>query len=688
MAVSQLSDPGSASSNDSRTFRRDVQGLRGIAVVMVLLFHCGLPTPGGFVGVDVFFVISGFVITRLLARELDATGGINFRAFYARRVRRLLPCLAIVTLVTLAVSFFLLSPLGSQQVAAKTAAMSTMFLANIDLFLQHYGYFAEPARLNPFLHTWSLAVEEQFYVIFPVLLLLGWRLARRRTRSHAAPRALPMTLIAALCVMSFGLAIAFSYLPGPPFHARNAAFAFYSSPTRAWEFGLGALVALSNEWLARLPRPVAYITGAVGGVALIASLFVLNEGLPYPGFAALLPTLGTTAVIAAGTMSARHPVTRLLGTRPLCWVGDQSYGWYLWHWPAVVFTSILAPPRAGWLIVAGLLSLIPAWASKRFLEDPIRFAPRQFPAVRTAVGAMVAPLAAAAALFIVATIANPAIIDIRAQRADHLDQMGGCTWNLPDDPRTPTRCTWPRGATLDSHTIVLVGDSNAGQFAEPVVKIANDLGLTSIVATKSGCPFADVSMRPAPVGCHAFVEKWVAALVKARPSLVVIASAATNYVTYEDGIALGYAASSVLGTSEDVKAAVWQTGVRAVVEPLSKAGIRVLFVHTLPHFRDWNIYRCPAVTIYSDPLACGRVSERAKLDADRAAALMAERAALEGLPGVVTIDLADHICTRTLCSTNDGTRWIQLDDSHITVDEARRLESRFAEEIRLMLKAG
>jgi peptidoglycan/LPS O-acetylase OafA/YrhL len=687
MAASVPSDPKTAPSAESAGFRPDVQGLRGVAVVLVVLFHSGLPVPGGFAGVDVFFVISGFVITRLLARELDNTGSLSFRAFYARRVRRLLPALAIVAVVTLGVSFLVLSPLGSQQIAASTAATSALFFGNFALFLQPTGYFAAPAQLNPFLHTWSLAVEEQFYVIFPLLLLLGWRLARRRNPSHGAPRGVPIAVIVVLCLLSLALAIEFSYAQGAPFQSRNSAFAFYSSPTRAWEFGLGALVALSSARLARLPRSLAVITGTAGTVGLIASAFLLEEAMPYPGFAALLPTLGTTALIAAGTVSGRQPVSRLLGARPLCWVGDQSYGWYLWHWPAVVFASILAPRgAAGWVIAAGLLSLIPAWASKRFIEDPIRFAPLRFSALRTAVVAIVAPLTVSAALFAVATIATPTVVEIRAQRANHLDVVAGCTRNLPDDSRTSSQCTWPAGAPLDRHTIVLIGDSNAGQFAEPVVEIAEDLGMTAVLATKSGCPFADVSMHPDPPGCHAFVEAWVAALVHARPALVIISSAGTNYVTYEHGIALGDPASSVLSTSEKAKADVWETGTRGVVEPLSRAGIPVLFVHTLPHFKDWNIYRCPAVTLYSDPLTCGRASARADLDVERAPAFEAEQAALAGLQGVMTIDLADQICIADVCSTNDGARWISLDDSHITVGEARRLKSRFAEEIKRALK--
>jgi peptidoglycan/LPS O-acetylase OafA/YrhL len=226
--------------------RLDIQGLRAVAVSMVVAFHAGLPLPGGSAGVDVFFVISGFVITGLLARELEAEGRIAFSRFYTRRVRRLLPALAVM-LLFVAAAGDLLAPAGAVRITGFTGVFASLFSANGYLYTLPSDYYSISDQLNPLLHTWTLAVEEQFYLVFPLLLVVGWRVGARY--GHRSGRLVASAGIAALTFTSFVLAEAWSHGWGIDVLRSPASFAFYASPARAWEFGLGSIIALSAPLL-------------------------------------------------------------------------------------------------------------------------------------------------------------------------------------------------------------------------------------------------------------------------------------------------------------------------------------------------------------------------------------------------------------------------------------------------------
>lgn len=250
----------------SKEFRRDIEGLRAVAVAAVVVFHFGLRgIPGGFVGVDIFFVISGYLITGLLLRELENSGEIDLLRFYGRRSRRLLPAALLMTLVTLACGYFVFSP-GEQLVFAKTAVATSLYSSNVWFLRQALDYFAPQAALNPFLHTWSLAVEEQFYLVWPAVLLLT---SRRGLRPP-----LLIGAIAGLSLASFGLCLWLTRV--------NQPWAFYASPARAWEFGIGGLAALREvtKWARR--SKVAVILGWIGAGALLLSFAVISESSSFP----------------------------------------------------------------------------------------------------------------------------------------------------------------------------------------------------------------------------------------------------------------------------------------------------------------------------------------------------------------------------------------------------------------------
>ena len=271
-------------------FRPDIEGLRGLAVLLVVIFHAGLPLPGGFIGVDVFFVISGFLITGLLLREREQTGRIDLLAFYARRVRRLLPAALVVLLVTLPVAYALFAPLDRGQMVWDGAA-AALSVGNIRFALAEGDYFANLAAPSPFLHFWSLAVEEQFYLVWPALLLLAavaWRRRPRRAVWIALFDVFLASLVAAVLLTD---------------SAPN--WAFYSLPTRAFELAAGGLLALAAPTIAQAAARNSRAVGWLGAAAVVVAAFTFDAGMAFPGAIALVPTLGAVAIIAAGR--ARRP---------------------------------------------------------------------------------------------------------------------------------------------------------------------------------------------------------------------------------------------------------------------------------------------------------------------------------------------------------------------------------------------
>lgn len=372
-------------SNSDSTFRPDVEGLRGLAVLLVVLFHAGIGSPGGFVGVDVFFVISGFLISGLLLRELESTGGIDLSRFYARRVKRLLPAAAIVLVVSLAAVWILVDPLdrAAFELDGASAALS---IANLRFAIAAGDYFAAVASPSPFLHFWSLGVEEQFYLVWPALLILGARAVQRR----AGPRAGAAVVLGLVFITSL---IADLVVTGVAVN-----WAFYSLPTRAFELAAGGLLAVAAGPLSRLPRRLAIAGGIAGISSIVAASQLFDQSLAYPGAYALLPSLGTVAVITAGPAVASG---RLLSTLPLRWLGRISYSVYLWHWPILVLVPLaVGSALAPWQTLACVGgSLIVGAASWRLIEEPFRrgFRPATTRTRRTVLAGLTAAVALAVA---------------------------------------------------------------------------------------------------------------------------------------------------------------------------------------------------------------------------------------------------------------------------------------------------
>lgn len=333
-------------------YRSDIDGLRAIAVLPVVLFHADLTAfSGGYVGVDIFFVISGFLITGIISREIQ-NGDFSIITFYERRVRRIFPALFVMFFFTLAAGVFLLLPSDLEKLGASVVAATT-FVSNI-FFLRTSGYFERTAELNPLLHTWSLAIEEQYYLFFPILLMVLWKFRWNWK-----------------VVTSAGLVLSFVYSIYMTDHYTSKAF--YLLPSRAWELLLGSIIALGV--LPRINNTLLLEILAALGIGFIAfAVLVYDPETIFPGLAALLPCLGAGLLIFTGQGDYKTTVARILSGRVLVFFGLISYSLYLWHWPIFVFTnyySVFPLPLAHSLLNV-IISVFIAYLSWQFIENPFR----------------------------------------------------------------------------------------------------------------------------------------------------------------------------------------------------------------------------------------------------------------------------------------------------------------------------
>ncbi|MGW4894865.1 acyltransferase family protein [Kitasatospora sp. NPDC004240] len=553
--------------SERAAFRPDIEGLRGIAVLAVLAFHASVPGfTGGYVGVDVFFVISGFLITGLLLAR-----PIGLWDFAARRARRILPAAAVVLVATALAGGLLLDPLRGTDLARDLVAAAGQF-ANWRFVGQQTDYLAAERDPSPLQHFWSLGVENQFYLLWGVLLLGIARLLTGRRR----------TAVITVATVAVGVG---SLLLCLRWTATSAPFAYFSTASRLWEFAVGACAALAGTALARrfsragqpsgeLVRVAGQVTGSAGwvsgslgwtlrllgwaGAAAVAyAVFAYDRDTPFPGSAALLPVLGTGALLLAGPAHRALGATdagRLLATRPLRAAGRLSYAWYLWHWPVLT----IAQARYGalpWpsLVALTAASAVPAWLTLRLVEQPLRYGSSPAPRRGLAVGAsaLVFPLIAGLTLGggtvrALGDAGAPVIVPAGAVDGPDLLAPGtrvlgltpslararedfppgrGCEIPLQTD-RSP-RCLFGNEQSPDR--IVLIGDSHAGQWISGVLELAEQRGWALEVLVKPGCPLATLTVRNNVLGrtfeeCDRWRENTFTRLATGpRPRLIVMA---------------------------------------------------------------------------------------------------------------------------------------------------------------------
>ena len=689
-------------------FRPDVEGIRGLAVLVVVLFHAGLAgIVGGFVGVDVFFVISGFLITGLLLREVDRTGRIGLPHFYARRARRLLPAAIVVLVVTLVVAMNVVAPLDRPEVGLDGAA-AALSIGNIRFALAAGDYFSSVTTPSPFLHFWSLAVEEQFYLVWPALILLVARGANARRRVFVALVAVVAISLAANLIVT----------------DVAANWAFYSLPTRAWELGLGGLLAVGSVALARIPGPIVGVVGWLGLAAIAVATMTIDSSLPYPGAAALLPVAGTVALIAGG--SRAYGPGRLLSVTPLRFLGRISYSLYLVHWPIFVLAPMLLGSEPDEVARLGLvgLSILVALASWALIETPFRkglpsLALRPRGTLSIAMSAVFAVvIGAAVPSFVVPADARPAV-EAPSQQPGASDEpwpdetasptpspkptasptSPATPGPTPEATPSPTPAPTPKpdvantgklradvkpslgnarsdeerlradGCLAFEHvvepadcvygdpdgtfTVALVGDSHASQWFPALERLAKHEGWRVLTFVKVSCPFIDMPVRNLALKreyreCAAFNDATIARLKALKPDLTLVSMSR-------------FAIHPMSSTDDTVRAKGAAVGRIVARIP----GTTMIIVDTPYAGRD--VPGC--LSAHQDAVEACAIPHRTAFtdhfgDVEAAAAKKS---------GAGLIDLTTRICIDDPCSVVVNDRIVYRDVGHLTATFARSL---------------
>lgn len=663
--------------------RLDIQGLRALSVIAVVAYHADLAIPGGFVGVDVFFVISGFVITAMLLREKASTGKIRLGRFYSRRFRRLTPALAVMVTVTIIGSAFLLSPLGVQQNVAITAIGALGLFANFAIGRTSGGYFDIAASHNPLLHTWTLSLEEQFYLIFPFILLLGWFAARRLNRGDAV-----VIIVAIFGLLSLAIALATSFglvIPRLP----PDLLGFYGPVGRAWEFAAGAILALLSGRLKVPSVLMATVASTIGLVLLAVSMFFLSGENVFPGLTTLIPVSGALLLLYGG-FNTTSALTRALSRREFVYVGDLSYSWYLWHWPIIVFAVALIPDAPWVPAAAALASFLPAMASYRWVEQPMR----QFSVTRRRLSLVViatisVPVVFAGALGISAANGywSPRLQSFQASHVTHAGYAAGCMSFVAITAETKDGCTW--NAQSDGDPIYLVGDSIAEHYSEGLIAASEEMDRPLTIATSPGCPVFHVRVmvdRKAGVvdftkmaACTPYITGTVDWLEKQPAGDVVIGENDVVWWSPTDVIPSNYGPD----VAQARKAKALEDGLTATVERLTAAGHHVTLAKAPPSYRfpkpSWDVSACTTPDITSG--SCFATRSIDFLDELQGPM----RKVIENVAnstGSSTIDFRDYLCSDGVCSTDkDGTP-MYLDDIHLSVDASLQLAPLFVDQLR------
>nr|WP_307787648.1 acyltransferase family protein [Mycolicibacterium sp. S2-37] len=676
-------------------FRTDIEGLRAVAVVAVVLYHAGVPgLAGGFVGVDVFFVVSGFLITGLLWREV-AAGGVRLGAFYAARARRLLPAAALVLVATAIGAVLLLPPLQARTTLFDAVA-GALYAGNYRFAVTGTDYLAATDP-SPLQHYWSLGVEEQFYLLWPGLIVGTAWLVGRRYGPSAARSVLPYAMVL-LLVAGGSFAVSLAWTQSWP------SWAFFSLPSRAWELALGGLIALTAGWWRRLPPVGAALIGWAGLAMIVVACARFSSATPFPGVAALLPVVGTAMVIAAGCATPNLGVGRLL-SKPLCTaIGRVSYSWYLWHWPVLILAPVLLGAHLGLAsrLALVVISLGLAILTLHLVENPARFAAAlRGSALRSlAVGgiatatavcaaivlltlrpvptgsgtpavpvALTAPSVAAAPRGIIpppaptareqvhaAVAAAAGLRDVPANLDPPLDAvpkpevfLNGCvlSWRDVDQPEC---VAGEQNATV---RVALVGDSHAAMWQPALETAAKQNHWRLETMSKVTCPLMELPIHSPYLGrTYTECEQWrtdaLARLDRERPQLVVV-DMSRRY-----GADFGFASYDP----------AWLDGLARLVTRLRATGAKVVVLGPAPDPQS-TVPTCLSGHLDDVP-AC----TPARGIAVNAGGVAAESATVTAAGGQYA-ELTDLFCTDTVCPVIIGNTLVYRDDNHITGEYAR-----------------
>lgn len=661
--------------------RPDIQGLRALAVGIVVIYHLRPEAlPGGFVGVDVFFVVSGFLIIGSLAREAARNASISVLDFYTRRIRRLFPASAVVLVAVLAAAVLLLAPSRWQNISSDVL-FSLLQVQNWHQALSAVSYAGATQEVSPLQHFWSLAVEEQFYLVIP-FFFLGLVAA-----AHAAGQKAGRFIVPALSVTALASFIYSIYLSG-----HEHTIAYFATTTRIWELAVGGLAALLPTLLKGSAR-LASLSGWLGVSAIVVPAFLFSTDMAFPGSIAAIPVLGTAILLRTGTLSMAVPwsASRFLGIRPMTFVGDVSYSLYLWHWPVIVFAVALLgrAPRISEALLLAVVSLALAAASYYLVEQRFRHHSGQADwrtYRRVYAMALCVALVVSAAAWAPWQVIEFKRAQLSTELSDH-DYPGAQAWSarpaavpaglpvrpdpsvaMQDVPATSvgacgvydpalvpdTDCWFGSTADQGAPVVVVVGDSHAGQFVDPLIAVSKHIPLRIHAMVRNGCPFALTPPRSAATvytNCPAQNAVTAEKIAAAKPDLVLVAGMRET----------GY--RKALGWSWGPDAPLLDGYVQSL-SALRAAGLRVAVIADLP-YPHGNPVEC--VQKHADGDACATPASEALASGEDALVSAAGR-----INGVEVVDLSRFFCREGLCPAVIGNVLVYR-DNHMTNTFAKSL---------------
>ena len=697
-----LGDPRKAERSGGQ--RLDIQGMRGLAVLLVVLSHAGISSlAGGYVGVDVFFVLSGFLITGILVREASREGRVSIGRFYGNRAKRILPVSALVLAVSTVAGSLILNEVRARTLFDDIQS-AAIFVANWRFALTETDYFSSSAPPSAVQHYWSLAVEEQFYFVWPLLIGLVFLGVTHTHQSRDSRR----NLLGGLLIIVTGLSLAWSVVQT----SQSPSFAYFSTLTRAWELGVGGLLAIFSVRLRRVPAPVLAALSWVGLAAVGGAAVFFTEATAFPGDAALLPVLGTACMLAGGMAGSRWGARVILEVRPLCWVGDISYSLYLWHWPLLILGGAylqraLTTSEALLLMAA---AVVLSAASYYLVENPVRqkeslrddpkkaliFWPATVAIVIVPIGLLGPALlvnnnqqAAAAAQEADAAIAkvkapNGTISPLQvavalAQRGTSLPSFSPLAANLARDVEyMPSECRSGSGESVHTvcelgkkngtKSIVLMGDSTAAMLVPGMARAAKTEGWSFKPLVKYQCPASDVvqilNQKPFQE-CGAW-RSWASGQVADLHPDVLILAGLTNLKE-----------ATQAGAPVRADADAWERGTERTIRDVKGSAGSAVVLGELPRPST------EPVDCLSNPQASMRDCSFGIDNIGETARVASAAAASAG--GARYIDWVDWFCDQGVCPEVIGSHAVWADKHHLTATYSTLLSKRMARSLRRML---
>lgn len=647
--------------------RNDIQGLRAIAVLLVVFYHSNLIFHGGFIGVDVFFVISGYVIMRSLLAEYASSSNISMRNFINRRVRRLLPASTAVVVFTLVGSLFIFSPISEHKQISLTSLSSTFFSANLYFILQN-SYSA--LINNPFRHMWSLGVEEQFYLY---LICSIAYLLRNKSIKISFSRKLSIFLIAT-SIISFVFNLVFSsgirLLPLP------TRIAFFSPLTRIWELQLGVLIACIPQQLTR-SRSYKYSGDLLAGLGLVFifwSGFTFDSFIQFPGINALIPTAGALLFILASPNSL--VLGNLLSVRPLRFIGDLSYSWYLWHWPLIVFSQVLFPGSRTALLLAGFGSIFPAVISYHFIENRFRSSEstRAINPMRIVYVSFAVQFLCAAALMVGATTTFGLRETVAGGAKGSWAYTSGC--QMSELPFPVEKCSHLVEQSVG--TVLLIGDSQAGAISDGVLSATNSLNLNFVVWYNDGCP---IFPRPTEErsDCSNYQNSIPEVISIVEPDLIIVANKSSLYGMgsgQHGGLTIKNADGSTPDTyNETIQ--MWTYGVQEIFHSEEFSSSLILYFQQVPTSKPVS------------PTLIRRSQRNSSFDlsfsANRNKIIQVEKQALKSFTNITLFNPADNLCPNNRCFSSIDGNSVYSDEYHLSPYGANFLAPSIGQVIKQLL---